>query len=135
MFSIGDLSDRTGVKVTTIRFYEQKGLIAPEGRTSGNQRRYGCDGLARLAFIAHARALGLPLDAVAELISLEGRDAHDEVHRIADTHLASIRQRIERLKRLERELARIGAACAAGEGEPCGILAALADHGQCDGRH
>ena len=41
MFSIGELSKRTGVKVPTIRYYEQMGLIAPLERTEGNQRRYG----------------------------------------------------------------------------------------------
>ena len=50
MFSIGELSRRTGVKVPTIRYYEQMGLVAPEGRTEGNQRRYGRDGLERLGF-------------------------------------------------------------------------------------
>ena len=55
MFSIGQLSRRTGVKIPTIRYYEQMQLIAPDGRTAGNQRRYTKDGLARLAFIKHSR--------------------------------------------------------------------------------
>ena len=58
MYSIGELSRRTGVKVPTIRYYEQMGLM-PEGeRTQGNQRRYRRDELERLAFIRHARDLG-----------------------------------------------------------------------------
>ena len=40
MFSIGDLSRRTGVKVPTIRYYEQMGLVAAPERSEGNQRRY-----------------------------------------------------------------------------------------------
>jgi DNA-binding transcriptional MerR regulator len=137
MFSIGELSRRTGVKVTTIRFYEQKGLIAHEGRTAGNQRRYGKAGLERLHFIAHARDLGLSLPAVAELIALERQEpgAHEEIHQIAAAHLGDVRNRIARLKRLEMELERIGAACDAKDGVPCGVLSAFADHGRCGGPH
>ena len=55
MFSIGDLSRRTGVKVPTIRYYEQMGLVAAPERSEGNQRRYSRQELERLAFIRHAR--------------------------------------------------------------------------------
>ena len=41
MFSIGQISRRTGVKVTTIRYYEEMGLLSAPERTTGNQRRYG----------------------------------------------------------------------------------------------
>lgn len=40
MLSIGELSKRTGVKVPTIRYYEQMGLIREADRSEGNQRRY-----------------------------------------------------------------------------------------------
>jgi DNA-binding transcriptional MerR regulator len=59
MYSIGELSRRTGVKVPTIRWYEQAGLLDEPGRTAGNQRRYARADLERLAFIRHARDLGL----------------------------------------------------------------------------
>ncbi|HEX2146766.1 MAG TPA: MerR family transcriptional regulator, partial [Pseudorhizobium sp.] len=58
MYSIGDLSRRTGVKVPTIRYYEQMGLITAAHRSEGNQRRYEKTDLERLAFIRHARDLG-----------------------------------------------------------------------------
>jgi DNA-binding transcriptional MerR regulator len=54
MYSIGDLSRRTHVKVPTIRYYEQMGLLAAPERSEGNQRRYGRPELERLAFIRHA---------------------------------------------------------------------------------
>lgn len=137
MLSIGDLARQTGVKVTTIRFYEGKGLIAHEGRTAGNQRRYGPAGLARLKFIAHARGLGLPLEAVAELIALEemAPDAHGDIHRIAEAHLQDVTERISRLERLKAELERITRACSAEDGAPCRVLDAFADHTQCEGEH
>ncbi|MBS0563534.1 MAG: helix-turn-helix domain-containing protein [Proteobacteria bacterium] len=134
MLSIGDLSRRTGVKVPTIRYYEQLGLIGPEGRTDGNQRRYSRDGLDRLAFIRHARDLGLPLEAIREMIGLHGAAACDSAHRIAADHLAEVRRRIAALHRLEAELTRIAQSCN-GTGGACRILGAFADHGQCGGDH
>ena len=68
MFSIGDLSRRTGVKVPTIRYYEQMGLVAAPERSEGNQRRYGRQELERLAFIRHARDLGFAVEDIRSLI-------------------------------------------------------------------
>jgi len=53
MLSIGELSKRTGVKVPTIRYYEQMGLIREAGRSEGNQRRYEKTDLERLAAGLH----------------------------------------------------------------------------------
>ena len=64
MFSIGSLSKQTGVKVPTIRYYEQIGLIDPAERTEGNQRRYRKEALQRLGFIKHARELGFSIETI-----------------------------------------------------------------------
>lgn len=133
MMSIGDLSRRTGVKVPTIRYYEQMGLLPSVGRTEGNQRRYGLPGLERLAFIRHARDLGLPIGVIRELIALDGSDCA-KVHLIAARHLSDIRRRIDALRGLEAELARISSACDGSAGA-CRTLAAFADHDQCAGGH
>lgn len=134
MFSIGALSRATGVKVPTIRYYEQVGLIAPEERTEGNQRRYGAAGLERLGFIKHARDLGLSLDTIRALIALDPTD-HAATHEIASRHLEDIRKRMESLARLEAELERIMAACDGGHDHDCSILDAFGDHALCEGDH
>ena len=136
MFSIGELSRRTGVKVPTIRYYEQMGLIAAEERTAGNQRRFSKQGLARLQFIRHGRDLGLPLEAIRALAGMDPSD-HVEGHRIANAHLADIRDRIARLQRLEAELVRISTSCSGGtaDSDTCSVLTAFGDHDQCDGDH
>ena len=67
MLSIGELSKRTGVKIPTIRYYEQQGLIDAPERSEGNQRRYEPAQLERLSFIKHARDLGIPIGSVKEL--------------------------------------------------------------------
>jgi len=137
MLSIGDLSKQTGVKVPTIRYYEQIGMLATPDRTSGNQRRYERVDLDRLSFIKHARDLGLTLSAIRDLIDLS---AHPErpcadVDRIVEEHLASVRDRIGRLRRLESELVRITRACDTGKVGECSVIHALANHALCSGDH
>ena len=56
MLSIGELSRRTGVKIPTIRYYEQMGLLEAPERSGGNQRRYTQEGLKRLALLSFAIA-------------------------------------------------------------------------------
>ena len=58
-----------------------------------------------------------------------------EAHVIATAHLAAIRERIARLKRLEKELTRIEAACHADHVGDCNIIQVLADHGLCESEH
>lgn len=142
MFSIGQLSRRTGVKIPTIRFYEDKGLVPAPERSAGNQRRYDKAALDRLSFIRHARELGLPLADIAALISLEGASGAklDEAHEIARRQRDALRERIARLKRLEQELDRIAGACDghhgnAEDGPVCAVLHAFADHDACAGEH
>ncbi len=137
MLSIGEMSQRTGVKVPTIRFYEDKGLLEPPARSAGNQRRYSHAALNRLAFIRHARDLGLPLEDIAALISLEGAAGAelDRAHDIARRQRDHLRTRIGKLQNLERELDRIAKACDGHHDGPCAVLHAFGDHTPCDGDH
>lgn len=61
--AIGDLSRRTGISVSAIRFYEEKGLILSM-RTGGNQRRFLRSDIRRLSFITIAQKLGLALSEI-----------------------------------------------------------------------
>ncbi|KQS77435.1 MerR family transcriptional regulator [Rhizobium sp. Leaf384] len=137
MYSIGDLSRRTGVKVPTIRYYEQAGLIAPAERTEGNQRRYEKRALDRLAFIRHGRDLGLSIEALRDLIDLSDHPEKPcaRADAIAVEHLAAVRAKITQLQRLEHELERIVSHCTGHTVEDCYVLRALSDHALCDGEH
>ena len=138
MFSIGELSRRTNVKVPTIRYYEESGLLDAPERTEGNQRRYDAAGLERLSFIKHARDLGFSIEAISELIELQGRPDRScqAATEIAVSQLSDVRAKIKRLKALEKELVRISKGCD-GEGvsEDCYVLASLADHQLCRHEH
>jgi DNA-binding transcriptional MerR regulator len=131
---IGSLSERTGVKVETIRYYEQVGLLPPPERTDGNQRRYGREHVERLAFIKHARDLGFPVEGIRTLLRLSDTADMpcDEAHAISVAHLDEVRHKIARLRSLEKELDRIASTCSGGQRAcDCAIIEALADHGQC----
>jgi MerR family redox-sensitive transcriptional activator SoxR len=70
LLTIGDLARRTGMSVSAIRFYEDKGLLSPI-RTSGNQRRFLRSDIRRLSFVLAAQKLGLSVKEIeAELASL-----------------------------------------------------------------
>lgn len=74
LLGIGDLSARSGIAPSAIRFYETHGLIASE-RTTGNQRRFRRSTLRRLAFIRTAQRVGLSLEEISAALSTlpEGR--------------------------------------------------------------
>ena len=137
MLSIGDLSRLTGVKIPTIRYYEQVNLIDAPERSRGNQRRYTNKELERLSFIRHARELGLPIEAIRELIVLGDHPDQPcaDADRIANEQLVSVRKRIARLKSLEKELKRIASGCDANTISECYVIRALADHSLCDHNH
>ena len=70
LLSIGDLASRTGLSVSAIRFYEQRGLVRAI-RTSGNQRRFARSDIRRLSFALIAQRLGLSLGQIeTELATL-----------------------------------------------------------------
>ncbi len=66
--TIGDLSDRSGVATSALRFYEERGLIESR-RTTGNQRRYARATLRRVAFIRTAQRVGLTLEEIADALA------------------------------------------------------------------
>ena len=66
--TIGEVSRRSGVAASALRFYEREGLIGAE-RTSGGQRRFARNVLRRLAFIRAAQHVGLTLNQVKDALS------------------------------------------------------------------
>lgn len=137
MLTIGKLGEAAGVKVPTIRYYEQIGLLPPPDRSAGNQRLYGQRARDRLAFIRHARELGFPLEAIRDLLSLSDRPDQScaAADSIARAQLAATRARIARLRALEAELERMIGQCAHGTISDCRVIEVLGDHAQCRHDH
>ena len=125
---IGEAAQKTGVKIPTIRYYEQIGLLPAPVRTDGNRRLYQETELRRLSFIRHARELGFDLKAIRALLSLQDHPEHScaSADAIARARLAEVRQRIARLKALEDELTRMIDECARGRIAECRVIETLA---------
>lgn len=128
-FSIGELARRTRVKVPTIRYYEQIGLLPPPPRTEGQQRRYDAAHASRLNFIRHARELGFEVDAIRELLALsaEPNQSCAEIDEIARRHISGIDRRIAHLTTLRAELRRMVDECGRGRVCECRVIETLAD--------
>jgi DNA-binding transcriptional MerR regulator len=133
---IGQAATHSGVKVPTIRYYEEIGLLTAPPRTDGNRRLYGEGDLKRLAFIRHARELGFEVDAIRTLLSLQ--DNPDQSCSAADTiaqaRLIEVRDRISRLRALEKELERMADTCANGHVADCHVIEILSDPHHSHGR-
>jgi MerR family redox-sensitive transcriptional activator SoxR len=110
----GQVASRSAVAVSTIHFYEAKGLIRG-WRSSGNQRRYDRDVLRRVAVIKVAQRLGLPLATIRKAMdSLPGGRTPTALDwkRLSAEWRADLERRIATLKKLSRELdACIGCGC------------------------
>lgn len=133
MLTIGKLASATGVKVPTIRYYEQIGLLPSAARSGGNQRVFDQVAQERLAFIRHARELGFSLDAIRDLISLSDRPDHScaAADAIAKAQLQAVEARIARLEALKAELNRMIADCAQGTISQCRVIEVLGNHALC----
>lgn len=116
---IGELADRCGVNVQTVRFYERRGLL-PDPRGGGSGYREYDDGDAeRLRFVKEAQALGFTLKEIVNLLTLRaGRGMASEVRERAREKLDKVRQKIAGLRELERKLVRLIAGCS-GSGSSC----------------
>lgn len=93
MFDIAEVARQSGVPASTLRYYEERGLVASVGR-AGLRRLFKDDILQRLALIALGRAAGLSLDDIARMFSPEGTPDIDRelLARKADELDARIRQ-------------------------------------------
>ncbi|WCP16152.1 HTH-type transcriptional regulator HmrR (plasmid) [Sphingobium sp. AntQ-1] len=126
---IGELSRATDTKVTTIRFYEEIGLLGQPVRTASGRRTYGLPDTDRLNFIRNARRLGFSIDEVRSLLALADQPERDcgDAAKIAARHLADVEQRLRQLSALRDELAAMSAAgCCAKTMAECRVIQAIA---------
>ncbi len=130
---IGSLARLTGVKIPTIRYYEEIGLLPAPTRSQSNRRLYAARDAARLAFIRHARELGFDLDAIRILMALQEKPEQScsEADGIARARLAEVEDKIARLSALKIELEHMLEGCAHGRIATCRVIEVLADHGKC----
>lgn len=131
--SISEAARTSGVKVPTIRYYEQIGLLQAPVRTEGNRRTYGSDEVRRLAFIRHSRELGFEIDAIKTLLALQDdpNQSCGTADEIVIARLRDVNQRIRSLNALKVELETMLEECSHGRIRECRVIETLANHDQC----
>jgi DNA-binding transcriptional MerR regulator len=107
--SSGDLARATGTTVRTIRFYEEEGLLKPAVVSDGGHRRYTEDDLERLRLISDLRELDLSLCEIRSILELR-TGCHNAAEfairfqQVLAGHLEQAQKRLERLRRVKKEL-------------------------------
>lgn len=112
--TIGKLAAAACVPITTVRYYERRGLLRPATRLgSGSYRVYGKRELARLLFVRAAQRAGFSLRDIAALLSFRDglTSPCKEVQTLIEERLRSVRERLEELKKIEHVLCSSLAAC------------------------
>lgn len=99
--TIGEVAERTGLTVDTLRYYERIGLTPNVARTASGRRRYSEQDIAFLEFAQHMRATGMSLDALCRFVAAMrcGTQTVPERLAILEQHAAGIEARVAELRR------------------------------------
>lgn len=125
---IGELAERAGVGIQTVRYYERRGLLPEPDRTRSGYRDYDDHDALRLRFILRAKELGFTLSEVEELLALrvDPQTTAEDVRRRAESKIAATRSKIRDLRSIESALERLVQACDAhGSPEECALMHAI----------
>lgn len=110
---IGELSEKLGITVETIRYYEKEGLLCAPGRSVSNYRVYGEHHLEDLAFVVFCRNIDISLDEIRSLLKLKHspEESCEPINDAIDDKLTEVDKRISQLQALKNELLRLRAKC------------------------
>ena len=117
--TIGGLSEKTGVNIETIRYYEREGIIPIPKRNGGGRRIYTEDDVRRLNFIHKCRDLGFSLIEIDSLLSLvdSGKYTCKEVHELTVHHAEQVSEKMANLKKMKKVLTEMAGQCSKGNGD------------------
>lgn len=104
--SVGEVAERSGIAVSTLHFYEAKGLIRSR-RNRGNQRRYPRSILRRVAVIKVAQRTGIPLSEIADALTVLPHDrplTAQDWRKLSESWRGQLDDRIARLTKLRNQL-------------------------------
>ena len=126
--TIGEVADRTEVSVSTIRYYEKRGLIPePDRFESSGYRAFAPETVRRIRFIRHAQSLGFTREEIKKLLSLRARcdTSCREVREVAEDKIAEIDDKIAKLENMRQGLASLAEVCPGDLTTECPILEVL----------
>ena len=118
---IGELARKSGVTPSTLRYYEERGLLQPPERTPAGYRSYGDETVQRLEFIDRARAAGLTLAQTAEILDVRDTGGSPCAHvlDLLDRRLVEIDEQLEQLRALRGSIVELRAHATATASEAC----------------
>ncbi len=125
---IGQLADKTGLSIQTIRFYERKALLAAPERTQSNYRSYSDEALKQLLFIKQCRALDMTIEEISLVLETRANpdNSCESVNATIDKHIEDIESRIIELNALQKTLLSFRSACEDDKKvKDCGVLQQL----------
>lgn len=119
---ISEVSEQVGLPAKTIRFYESRGVVPEPAREANGYRAYAERDVQRLRMVANARAVGLPLEAIRELVEVESSGDRPclRLRALAQSQLQSVRELIEDLRGVEDQLT--GIIASTDEPQPAGLV-------------
>ena len=125
---IGEVADRAGVNLQTIRYYEREGLLPEPPRLASGYRMFPQDAVRRVRFIKRAQELGFSLAEIKQLLALriDQRRGSADVRTLAQGKIADIDQKIRTLQAMKRILKSLSDRCpGCGPTSDCPILESL----------
>lgn len=104
-YSIGEFSERTGLGIHTLRYYEHEGLITPV-RNASNRRRYSDQDITWIDFIKRLRATGMPIKEMKQYAALRAKGSATLAERmeLLLQHRRSLNEQIRQLQEHESKL-------------------------------
>jgi Hg(II)-responsive transcriptional regulator len=135
ILSIGQVAQRAGVGVETVRFYEREGLLEEPPRRASGYRQYSEQVVTRLRFIKRAKLLGFSLKEISELLLLrvDAQTSCEEVKQRTEAKIAEVERKLVELQRMRQALLQVASLCT-GQGPTggCPMLDALAQQETLD---
>jgi DNA-binding transcriptional MerR regulator len=113
MWSIGELSERTGVPASTLRYYDERGLVRPTARAAG-RRRYAASAVRDVSVILFLREIGFSLTEIGRFIAGERQSTREMI----DRKLAELTEQLHRIE-VARTALEHGRQCPASEPMKC----------------
>jgi Zn(II)-responsive transcriptional regulator len=125
---IGEVAERGGVHLQTIRYYEREGLLPAPRRLASGYRLFTDDIVRRVRFIKRAQELGFTLSEIKELLTLRVNESRSsgEVRSIAEAKITDIDGKIRSLVAMKRALTHLTDRCSGhGPASECPILESI----------
>lgn len=108
----GDVAERAGVNIHTVRYYEERDLLPPVPRSAAGHRQFTGEHLAHIRFVKRAQELGFTLEEIRVLLSLRADpESGEEVREKTEAKIEEVESKIRDLKRIKKKLTELAEAC------------------------